>query len=90
MAATENVHEGSSSSAKVASDQVGDDLHNLRQDIGNLAETVRKLAGDKVGTAVQDAQAKYGDLESAIRRSPTQSAMIAAAMGFVFGLLLTR
>jgi ElaB/YqjD/DUF883 family membrane-anchored ribosome-binding protein len=40
---------------------------------------------------VQDkAMEKVGDLEATIRRNPTQSALIAAGVGFVLGLILSR
>ena len=31
-----------------------------------------------------------GDVEAAIRRNPSQAALIAAGIGFVFGLILSR
>ena len=73
---------------------VEDDVDALRSDIANLASSVSKLANETFGGAVGNAQAtaeaKLGDLESAIRKNPTQSAAIAAGLGFVLGLLLTR
>ena len=33
---------------------------------------------------------KLGDVEAAIRRNPSQAAMIAAGIGFVVGLILSR
>jgi ElaB/YqjD/DUF883 family membrane-anchored ribosome-binding protein len=73
---------------------VGDDVDALRSDIASLASSVSKLATETLGSTVGDVQAKagekLGDLESTIRRNPTQSAMVAVGIGFLFGLLLTR
>lgn len=73
---------------------VKDDVEALRSDIASLADSVSKLASEKVGAAAGDAQAmakeKLGDLESAIRQNPTQSALIAVGVGFLIGLVLTR
>ncbi len=84
----------SSASFSGAKKAVEDDVDSLRSDIANLASSVSKLASEKVGSAVGDAQAaaeqKLGDLESVIRKNPTQSAMIAAGVGFLFGLILSR
>jgi ElaB/YqjD/DUF883 family membrane-anchored ribosome-binding protein len=74
--------------------EVKDDVDAIRRDITSLADTVSKLATEKFSTATHDVQAgaeqKLGSLEAAIRKSPTQSAMIAVGVGFLFGLVLTR
>jgi ElaB/YqjD/DUF883 family membrane-anchored ribosome-binding protein len=73
---------------------VKDDIDSLRTDIASLANSVSRLAGEKLGGAVEDVQAvasqKLGGLESSIRQNPTQSALIAAGIGFAVGLILTR
>lgn len=69
-------------------------VDTLKSDIASLASTVQKLAGEQLGTAaeqVQDQAAqKVNDLEAAIRRNPTQAAVVAAGVGFLIGLVLTR
>ena len=74
--------------------EVRDDIDALRSDIASLANSVSKLAGEKFDSAVGDAQAvaseRLGDIETAIRRNPTQAAMIAVGVGVFVGLLLTR
>jgi len=95
MAATSQDYQaGRSASNGSPANDVRDDMDALRSDIASLANSVSKLASDKLGSAVGDAQAmageKLGDVETAIRRNPTQAAMIAVGVGFVFGLLLTR
>ena len=73
---------------------VADDVDALRSDIASLASSVSKLATETVGSTVGDVQAKAGEtlgsLETAIRKNPTQSAMVAVGVGFLFGLLVTR
>jgi ElaB/YqjD/DUF883 family membrane-anchored ribosome-binding protein len=87
---------GSSATKPVGSGthEVKDDVDAIRRDIASLADTVSKLATEKFGTTAHDVQAsaeqKLGSLEAAIRQSPTQSAMIAVGVGFLFGLILTR
>ena len=72
---------------RTSANEVGDNVAALRTDIANLAESVKRLATEQV----QDkAKETLGDIEAAIRRNPTQGALIAAGVGFVVGLLLTR
>lgn len=77
-----------------AADDVSDNVTALREDIANLAASVKRLASEQIGTSVEDVQEKamekVNDLESTIRRHPSQSAMIAAGIGFVVGLILAR
>jgi ElaB/YqjD/DUF883 family membrane-anchored ribosome-binding protein len=77
-----------------AKKSVSDDIDSLRSDIASLASSVGKLATETVGSTVEDAQAKAGekldDIEAAIRRNPTQSALVAVGIGFLFGLIVTR
>lgn len=95
MAATSQDHQPNrSTSYDGATKEVRDDVDTLRKDIASLASSVSTLASEKVGTAAGDAQAmakeKLGDIESAIRQNPTQSALIAIGVGFLIGLVLTR
>lgn len=73
---------------------VGDNVAALRADIAGLAESVKRLAAEQIGSSVEDVQdkakEKLGDIEATIRRNPTQAAMIAAGIGFVAGLFLSR
>jgi len=72
---------------RTSANEVGDNVAALRTDIANLAESVKRLATEQV----QDkAKETLGDIEAAIRRNPTQGALIAAGVGFVVGLILTR
>jgi ElaB/YqjD/DUF883 family membrane-anchored ribosome-binding protein len=77
-----------------ATDEVGDNVAALREDIATLAASVKRLASEQIGTSVDDVQdkakEKVDDLEGMIRRNPSQSALIAAGVGFLVGLILTR
>jgi ElaB/YqjD/DUF883 family membrane-anchored ribosome-binding protein len=82
------------SGARTAAADVGDNVQALREDIASLAQSVKRLASEQLGTSVEDlqdkAKEKVGDVEAAIRRNPSQAALIAAGVGFVFGLILSR
>lgn len=77
-----------------AASDVGDNVQALRDDIAGLADSVKRLAAEQLGSSVEDLQGKakekVGDIESAIRRNPSQAALIAAGIGFVFGIILSR
>ena len=64
------------------------------EDISSLADSVKRLAAEQIGSSVEDVQdkakEKISDLEAHIRRNPSQAALIAAGIGFVFGLILSR
>ena len=81
-------------SNRTAAGDVGDNVAALRADIADLADSVKRLAAEQIGTSVEDVQdkamEKLGDVEAAIRRNPSQAAMIAAGIGFVVGLILSR
>lgn len=80
--------------SRSAASDVGDNVQALRDDIASLADSVKRLAAEQLGSSVEDLQGmakeKVGDVESAIRRNPSQAALIAAGVGFVFGLILSR
>ena len=62
---------------------VGDDLAALRKDINTLAGDVKRVA--TYGPEL--AQESYA---AAVRRNPVQATLIAAAVGFVVCLIITR
>ena len=71
-----------------------DTVETLKTDLGKLSETVKALASEQFGSVADKVQVKAAttvtDLESAIRRNPTQAAVMAAGVGFLIGLVLTR
>ncbi len=72
---------------RTSGSEVGDNVAALRTDIANLAESVKRLATEQVQ---ERAMEKLGDVEAAIRRNPSQAALIATGVGFVLGLILSR
>lgn len=85
---------GSDTTPGNAANDVSDNVSALRDDVSKLASSVKRLAQEQFGTTVEDVQdkamEKVGDLETAIRRKPAQSALIAAGIGLVVGLILSR
>lgn len=77
-----------------ASKDIADHYETLRNDVASLADTVKQLAGEQLGTTageLQDAAVeRINSLEATIRRNPTQSAMVAAGIGFLVGLVMLR
>ena len=71
-----------------------DTVETLKADLGKLSETVKALASEQFGSVADQVQVKAAttvtDLESAIRKNPTQAAVVAAGVGFLIGLVLTR
>ena len=71
-----------------------DSYDALKGDIANLADSVKRLATEHMGSAVEGAQdqakQRLGDIEKSIRKNPTQAALIAAGVGFLVGLVVTR
>ncbi len=84
----------SGASNGTAANDVSDSVATLRADIAALADSVKHLAAEQIGASAEDVQGKaaetLGDIEAAIRRNPTQAALIAAGLGFIVGLILSR
>jgi ElaB/YqjD/DUF883 family membrane-anchored ribosome-binding protein len=94
FSSTNRTSDTSAPGTRSAASDVGDNVQALREDIASLAESVKRLAAEQLGSSVEDIQGKakekVGDIESTIRRNPSQAALIAAGIGFVFGLILSR
>lgn len=86
-------HAGSTSSHATAA-SAADSYDQIKADIGTLTDSVKKLATEQMGSAVGGAQdqmkQKLGDMESMIRKNPTQAALVAAGVGFIVGLVMSR
>lgn len=71
-----------------------DSVETLKAELSKVSETVKAMASEQFGAAAEKAQVKAAatvtDLEVAIRKNPTQAAVMAAGLGFVIGLVLTR
>ncbi len=91
---TNRASDAGATRARSAASDVGDNVSALREDISSLAESVKRLATEQLGSTVSDVQdkakEKLSDIEAQIRRNPSQAALIAAGIGFVFGLILSR
>jgi ElaB/YqjD/DUF883 family membrane-anchored ribosome-binding protein len=91
---TRSSDQGTPSARSAAAADVGDNVQALRDDISSLAESVKRLATEQLGSSVGDVQdmakEKISDIEASIRRNPSQAALVAAGIGFVFGLILSR
>ena len=92
--ATPNYGSPGTQSSRTASSDPTDSYEVLKGDIASLTDSVKKLASEHMGSAVEGAQdqvkQKLGDMESSIRKNPTQAALIAAGVGFLVGLVITR
>jgi ElaB/YqjD/DUF883 family membrane-anchored ribosome-binding protein len=71
-----------------------DSYEAIKSDLSNLADTVKNLASEQLGavagTAQDQVKQKLGDFEASVRNNPTQAALIAAGVGFLVGLVMTR
>jgi ElaB/YqjD/DUF883 family membrane-anchored ribosome-binding protein len=63
---------------------------DFTQSVGEMADTAKTQAAKAVDTAQTAALDTVGDLEKRIRDNPTQSALVAAGIGLVLGILLSR
>ncbi len=92
--ATPNYGSTGTASSRTSTSDPADSYEALKSDIANLADSVKNLATEQMGSAVEGAQdqvkQKLGDMESSIRKNPTQAALIAAGVGFLVGLVITR
>jgi len=73
---------------------VSDSYETLKSDITKLSQSVKTAATEKIGDAagnVQETiQRQVGVVETQFRNHPLQSTMIAAGVGLVVGLLISR
>jgi len=80
--------------AEEAKHDVTESYDALRRDVADLATSVKRLADAEFGSAaanVQEAtQRSVGQIETAIRKNPSQAALIAAGAGFLVGLMISR
>lgn len=80
--------------SELAKQDVKENYESLRSDVADLASSVKKLAdaefGGALSSAKETAEKNLGQIEKSIRQNPTQAAMVAAGIGFLVGLVLTR
>ena len=68
----------------------GEMADTVKSSVGEMAETAKTQAAKAADTAQTVAMDTVGDLEKRIRDNPTQSALVAAGIGLVLGILLSR
>jgi ElaB/YqjD/DUF883 family membrane-anchored ribosome-binding protein len=72
----------------------GANYEALKNDVSNLSQSVKSYANEKLSTTASDAQQQVqqtiGDMESRVRKNPIQAALIAAGVGLLVGLVLSR
>ena len=82
------------SSASPVSSDLSNQVDALRGDLATLADAVGKASREQLQGVVQDArqagEQQLENIEAMIRRNPTQSALIAAGVGFVVALMMLR
>lgn len=72
------------------SGDVADQIDALKSEFAELAGKVASVAKGQVGEFKSMAAEKEHELRHMIARKPMQATFIAAGVGFVMGLLLTR
>jgi ElaB/YqjD/DUF883 family membrane-anchored ribosome-binding protein len=84
----------SSSNNQPDRSKTGANYDTLKNDVSNLSQSVKAFAADKLGSTAADAQEQVqqtlGTVEARVRSNPIQSALIAAGVGLLVGLVLTR
>jgi ElaB/YqjD/DUF883 family membrane-anchored ribosome-binding protein len=95
MSATDNAKRaGAATRTTSAGDRDADDLANqmdaIRSDLQNLTSTVSRIAGKQVNRAQDKAMETAYEAEEAIKRNPLSAVVIAAGLGFLFGVLTRR
>ena len=63
---------------------------DVRDSVSEMAGQAKQQAASALDTAQHAAMDTVGDLEAQIKKNPTQSALIAAGIGLVLGMLLSR
>lgn len=80
--------------SEAAQHDLKENLSSLKSDVANLTSSVKRLADAEFGNAASHVQEKaqqhLGDIEASIRKNPTQAALIAAGVGLLVGLIVSR
>ena len=91
---TEPYRQPLSSIQPKSNEGISDQVKALTGDLSDLATRVKDLTQSKLANAASDIQgaatATTDQYEAIVRRNPTQAALVAAGVGFLIGLLVTR
>jgi ElaB/YqjD/DUF883 family membrane-anchored ribosome-binding protein len=95
MSSTDNdMRAGGAKRTTSAGGRDADDLANqmaaIRADLQNLTSTVGRIAGKQVNRAQDKAMETAYEAEEAIKRNPLSAVVIAAGLGFLFGVFTRR
>lgn len=75
-------------------DNLGDKTEDKAREWGGRAEQKANELGGKARRAAHEfaneAESRMGEVESSIRSKPVQSVLVAAGIGFLVGLIVTR
>lgn len=78
---------GESSDAKA---DVRQSYDALRKDVADLTSSLKELSKENLQKAGSAAEKGISKFEKTVRANPTQSAVVAAGVGFLIGLMMTR
>jgi ElaB/YqjD/DUF883 family membrane-anchored ribosome-binding protein len=95
MSSTDNdMRAGGAKRTASAGGRDADDLANqmdaIRADLQNLTSTVGRIASKQVNRAQDKAMETAYEAEEAIKRNPLWAVVIAAGLGFLFGVFTRR
>ncbi|MGE0054727.1 MAG: hypothetical protein AB7S74_10990 [Hyphomicrobium sp.] len=78
-----------SSTVEIAADQLPlmEELERLKDELGNLADTVKSTLRNNGATTPETASKLIGDVEQYIEKNPMQAMMLAAGVGLAIGWL---
>jgi ElaB/YqjD/DUF883 family membrane-anchored ribosome-binding protein len=65
-------------------------IAQIRADLQNLSSSVGRIADQQLGRAQDAAMATANQVVATIRQNPTSAVMIAAGLGFLFGVFMRR
>ena len=65
-------------------------IAQIRADLQNLSSLVGRIADQQLGRAQDAAMATANQVVATIRQNPTSAVVIAAGLGFLFGVFMRR
>ena len=65
-------------------------IAQIRADLQNLSSSVGRIADQQLGHAQDAAMATANQVVATIRQNPTSAVVIAAGLGFLFGVFMRR
>lgn len=81
---------GLNSTPASASADISVQIETLKSEFSDLAGKVAMAAKEQAGELQHAAADQTQELRKTIRANPMQATLVAAGIGFIFGLLMTR